>query len=702
MVTFRDLTLEDQDMINSYFERLQANNSECSFTNLFIWRKCYHVQWAIVEGYLVILTTVRGKSWILPPFGNYQDGDLKKVMELLKVYFQEKAMPFVIRAIPEAAAEALKKEVPGWFWMEEEREIFDYIYRGEDLRLLKGKKYHGKRNHINQFKKRYSDYGYEKITAENIPEVKEFLERWCFYRQCKSDFDRELYCEKKAIYEAFSSWEQLKCTGGAMRVNGKIEAFTIGEQLNKDTVLIHIEKANVEIPGLYGVIHQEYLLHEWPDILYVNREEDMGDEGLRKAKLSFYPAAFARKWKAEYQEKDTLYCHRASDEDKEEVKRLWEYCFTDTREFTEWYFSRYYRTERTFGAFFNGDLTASVQMIPYELLVRGKKMRASYVVGLDTAPEYRRGGVGRKLLKYSMEEMRREKRCISLLMPFSPDFYLPLQWTFCYFKQNYVIDPWDLNYARKPHLGRAAQEHGTFRRVRMKDAVQVMQNIYQSYQIGRNGGILRGEEQWELLTESWELEHAVCYVLSGKEVQQAYMVYSIEGTVMRIHEMLYTGEQAKRECLDFIYGHRSHIVKAEWAAESGDTTFCYLNPGRSVCTLQPFLMARVVDVIQAWREFAVLAMKEPVIIRIEDELLEWNNAVFKFWETDGKKESQRLGEEVQWDYCMGIESFTQLLMGSSSLEELLTRGAIVRGGALEGEPLKSLFPKLNNDIQEYY
>ena len=107
----------------------------------------------------------------------------------------------------------------------------------------------------------------------------------------------------------------------------------------------------------------------------------------------------------------------------------------------------------------------------------------------------------------------------------------------------------------------------------MKDAVQVMQNIYQSYQIGRNGGILRGEEQWELLTESWELEHAVCYVLSGKEVQQAYMVYSIEGTVMRIHEMLYTGEQAKRECLDFIYGHRSHIVKAEWAAESGDTTF---------------------------------------------------------------------------------------------------------------------------------
>ncbi|POP34912.1 hypothetical protein C3B58_00580 [Lactonifactor longoviformis] len=139
MVTFRDLTLEDQDMISSYFERLQANNSECSFTNLFIWRKCYHVQWAIVEGYLVILTTVRGKSWILPPFGNYHDGDLKKVMELLKAYFQEKGMPFVIRAIPDTAAEALKKEVPGWFWLEEEREIFDYIYRGNDLRLLKGK-----------------------------------------------------------------------------------------------------------------------------------------------------------------------------------------------------------------------------------------------------------------------------------------------------------------------------------------------------------------------------------------------------------------------------------------------------------------------------------------------------------------------------------------------------------------------------------
>nr|WP_278321234.1 sterol carrier protein domain-containing protein [Lactonifactor longoviformis] len=229
-----------------------------------------------------------------------------------------------------------------------------------------------------------------------------------------------------------------------------------------------------------------------------------------------------------------------------------------------------------------------------------------------------------------------------------------------------------------------------------------MQNIYLSYQTRRNGGILRGGEQWELLMEGWEVENAVCYILSVKEIPQAYMVYSIEGTVMRIHEMIYTGEEAKRECLDFIYGHRSHIVKAEWAAENGDTTFCYLNPGRSVCTLQPFLMARVVDVIQAWREFAVLTMKEPVTIRIEDELLEWNNDVFRLWETDGKKESQRLGEEAQWDYRMGIESFTQLLLGASSFEELLTRGAIVCGRELEAEPLKNLFPKWNNDIQEYY
>lgn len=694
MITFRDLTLEDQDMVSSYFERLQANNSECNFTNLFIWRKCYHVQWAIVEGYLVILTTVRGKSWILPPFGDYEDGDLKKVMIALKEYFLSQQKPFVIRAMPEAFAKNLKKVLPEWFWMEEEREIFDYIYRGEDLRLLKGKKYHGKRNHLNQFKKRYTDYGYEKITIQNIPEVKEFLERWCYHRQCKSDFDRELYCEKKAILEAFSHWEQLKCSGGAMRVNGRIEAFTIGEQLNAETVLIHIEKANVEIPGLYGVIHQEYLLHEWPDIPYVNREEDMGDEGLRKAKLSYYPSDFAKKWKAEFQEADTLYCYKVSEEDEGEIKRLWEYCFTDTSEFTDWYFSKYYKKENTLGAFFNGHLAASVQLIPYEIIVRGNKIKAAYVVGLDTAPEFRRNGFGGQLLEYSLKVMKREKRSISLLMPFSPDFYLPYQWSYCYFKHSYTLNPSCL----KP----VKENYGTLHRTEIKKEVAILQEIYEAYETNRNGYILRSREQWERLGESWETEKAVCYVLYKEEKPKAYIVYTIDGSRMKIQELLYASEQAKRGMLDFIYGHRSHIDRAEWMADGEDGTYKRLNLKECQCQIQPFLMARTVDVIQLWRDMPLFHIEKPLLIRIRDEFLKWNNGVFKLWETEGRKEAQRLEEGAEWEYSMSIEGYTQLFLGAASAEELEAQGDVGYGEQADREALERLFPKLRNDIQEYY
>lgn len=301
MLQFKDLTLEDKPMIDQYFQEGQYQNSECTFTNLFIWRECYAVQWAVVNGLLVIKPTVGEESWILPPYGDYDVHDVCPVLTEVRDYFTAQGKPFVIRAVTEEFAQRLQEKAPGAFVLEEERDLFDYLYAGEDLRELKGRKYHGKRNHLSNFKKNYPDFIYRPITKEDIPALSSYLELWCQQKECQGKFDDGMICERKAILEAFHYMDQLDYQGALIEINGQIEAFTLGERLNDETVVVHVEKANGLINGLYAVINQEFLRNQWPDVAYVNREEDTGDEGLRKAKESYYPTALVKKYKGVYQ-----------------------------------------------------------------------------------------------------------------------------------------------------------------------------------------------------------------------------------------------------------------------------------------------------------------------------------------------------------------------------------------------------------------
>lgn len=297
MIEFKDLTMEDKAMVDQYFREGQYNNSECTFTNMFIWRSCYAVQWAEVDGLLVVKPGQAEESWILPPYGDYQRSDLKSVLLQLREYFAQQGKPLVLRAITESFAAVLETTCPGMFVLEEERDLEDYLYRAEDLRELKGRKYHSKRNHIANFKKNYPQYQYQVVTAEMREEVWDYINLWCKQKECSGKFSQGLHCEKQAIREALDHFEQLDYRAAVIRLDGQIEAFTMGEKINDDTVVIHVEKANSTINGLYGVINQEFLLHEWPDVTYVNREEDTGDEGLRKAKLSYHPVALVKKYK---------------------------------------------------------------------------------------------------------------------------------------------------------------------------------------------------------------------------------------------------------------------------------------------------------------------------------------------------------------------------------------------------------------------
>lgn len=301
MLEFKDLELEDKQIIVEYFHRGQYQNSECTFTNLFIWRECYAVQWAIVNGFLLIKPAVEGESWILPPYGDYENNDVRPVIEAAAEYFAAQEQPLIIRALTEDLAAKLQQQMPEAFVLEEERDLFDYVYLGEDLRLLKGRKYHSKRNHLSNFKKNYPQYVYRTITKEDIPALIEYLEVWRKQKETLGKFDQGMICERKAILEAFKYMDELDYCGAVIEIDGQIEAFTLGEKVNEETVVIHVEKANGLINGLYSLINQEFLLHQWPEVTYVNREEDTGDEGLRKAKSSYYPIELLKKYKGVYQ-----------------------------------------------------------------------------------------------------------------------------------------------------------------------------------------------------------------------------------------------------------------------------------------------------------------------------------------------------------------------------------------------------------------
>lgn len=300
MVTFKPVTIEDKEIFDFYLKQKYYEGSEYTFTNFYIWRNILSIEWALVDELLYVKATDldKEKPYILPPLGINNEENMEKSLLKVKDYFLKAGFPFTIRAITQEIKELMESLFSGQLIFTEERELFDYVYLVDDLVNLKGRRYHRKRNHIKNFKKLYSNYQLLPLTEDLITACIENLKEWCEKRDCKKD--PSLLCEQEAIIEALEKFSQLDYIGAVMLVDDKIEGFTLGEKLNKDTVVIHAEKGNVDLKGIYPTINQEFLKMYWSEMTYVNREEDLGREGLRKAKMSYYPFKLVVKYKGEY------------------------------------------------------------------------------------------------------------------------------------------------------------------------------------------------------------------------------------------------------------------------------------------------------------------------------------------------------------------------------------------------------------------
>ena len=285
------LTLADREAVSALLLERPRQQSELTFTNLFIWRDAYQLQLSDVGGALAIFSWRADPedSFLFPPLGETANADtVRRCLEHMAASGHAAVMARATQAdLGRLGITADELTI------ESDRDNWDYVYLVQDLIELRGNRYHRKRNHLEQFTSQHQ-FAYRGLTPELVAVCQELQDRWCDDKHC--DLAATLRAESRAVKEVLENLEALGVAGGCVEIAGRVEAFTLGELLDPQTVVIHIEKANAAFHGLYQVINQQFLEHQWQHVRYVNREQDLGIEGLRKAKESYYPHHMVEKF----------------------------------------------------------------------------------------------------------------------------------------------------------------------------------------------------------------------------------------------------------------------------------------------------------------------------------------------------------------------------------------------------------------------
>lgn len=280
MTAHKEIKITDKPLFDSY--NAGMNMSFYNFSNIFMWRDVMNYRYSVIDGALCVCAEYRDQEpFMLFPLG------VKNLKSTMKKIAERNGFPFTIRPLNQHMAEQISSLYPN-IQLEYRRDLSDYIYNTSDLATLSGKKLHKKRNRLNKFIKAYQ-YEYVTITPDNVDFLKSAVDYLYTDEEKQND---DFVDENRAINELVNNFASLNLKAGVLTVDGAIIAYSIGEMQNHDTALIHTEKANREYDGAYSAINYEFVRHEFAETSFINREEDMGIEGLRQAKMAYNPIAF--------------------------------------------------------------------------------------------------------------------------------------------------------------------------------------------------------------------------------------------------------------------------------------------------------------------------------------------------------------------------------------------------------------------------
>lgn len=294
---FKRVDLKDWELIQKYLVMSDYQESNHNIINLLMWNKVYPLWMKEGDGWLVLVGVHQGEWFLYMPLCMH--GCIGEAIRIGEELFESKHIPYVLSCYTKEMMEKVIR-FDSSFKAEAVRDGFDYIYEYDKLSTFAGKKLQKKRNHINAFVKDYEGrYTYSSMTKEDISDCLEYLDGW---EEGKTDSFLIQECD--GVRFLLNHFDELPFKGGVVRIDGKVKGFSIGSRLNHNTVQINVEKADGDIRGLYSFLTREYLINEWnnQEIKWVNREDDMGKENIRKAKESLNPAYLLEKYRIHKQE----------------------------------------------------------------------------------------------------------------------------------------------------------------------------------------------------------------------------------------------------------------------------------------------------------------------------------------------------------------------------------------------------------------
>jgi hypothetical protein len=295
ILSFKCLALDDKEIIENYVDKNQLDSYEYLFSSLYMWRKLNNVKYAVIDDALVIEKNEEGKgTFYAQPYGYKNENLISLVDVLIERNADFTDRDYLFGDVDEKFVEDLKKYTDFKIKAIEDVDDFEYVYSTQDLIELKGKKYHGKKNHVNSFEKSYT-YEIKKIDSPQVVnDCMNLLHKW--HEEVAVTVDQEMLMEIDAIKDLFRELHFFDLQSIAIYVDGELAGFAVGERVNDKLAVIHVERGETSFKGVYAFLNKKFLTESFSDTCFVNRQEDTGNEGLRKAKQSYHPSNMIKKY----------------------------------------------------------------------------------------------------------------------------------------------------------------------------------------------------------------------------------------------------------------------------------------------------------------------------------------------------------------------------------------------------------------------
>ena len=421
----KKLEINDYKIIKPYFEKTKCHSSNTNPITTLMWSHVYEIHYMIKNECLILASFHGDKMYFYMPFG--PESKILGAIDEMRKYAKNYGYPFVMEAILPFIKDMMENKFGQEMLYLHNQNIDDYVYEKAMLQSLAGKKMQKRRNHYNAFVKSFPNFTYQEIT--NIDEAIEMYDRW------NSDAidHQKLSLEREGIIKLLQNQKLFNLKTGAIYINGKLEAFTIASLINEDQVQIHVEKANRDIRGLYVAIGKMFLEQNYPQVTYVNREEDMGLAYLKKAKQALNPCHMIKKYTIV---ENQIHFEQMNSNQIKDLKYAWLEAFEDENiDSTNFYFEHCFKKENTYILRNNVEIISSMSIVPFQL----KDEVIYFILGVLTKPQYQNRGYFKKLYNYVINLKQYQGKRL-FLQAYTPEIYTKLGFKKQYFLKQTIVD----------------------------------------------------------------------------------------------------------------------------------------------------------------------------------------------------------------------------------------------------------------------